>query len=71
MATSPLIKTAIIAIFLMILAALATAFRNLFSSKKRDGHTAVKALTVRVALSIGLIVVLGILYALGLIHPNG
>ena len=71
MTTSPIVKTFIIAVFVMILASLATAFFSLFKGRDRDGTTAVKALTVRVALSIGLVIVLGILYALGMISPNG
>lgn len=73
MADSPIIKTIIIAVFIMILVALATAGFNLFrrgSSDERDDNATVKALTVRVGLSFGLIIVIGVLYALGIIEPN-
>ena len=65
MTTSPVVKAFIIVVFVMILASLGTAFFSLFRGRDRDSTTAVKALTLRVALSIGLVVALGILYALG------
>ena len=72
MADSPLIKAFIIAIFVMILASLATAAFNLFRrGRRQESMATVKALTVRVALSFGLVIVLGVLYALGIIQPNG
>ncbi|MEQ8232128.1 MAG: DUF2909 domain-containing protein [Gammaproteobacteria bacterium] len=72
MADSPLIKVIVIAIFVMILASLATAAFNLFRRDRCQESTAtVKALTVRVALSFALVIVLGVLYALGIIEPNG
>ena len=71
MADSPVFKALIIAVFVMILVALATAGFNLFKRGERDDTTAVKALTARVALSFGLIIVLAVLYALGIIEPNG
>ena len=71
MTTSPIVKTAIIAIFVMILVALGTAFLSLFRRRKEDdGRATVKALTVRVALSIGLVVTIIVLNALGVISPN-
>jgi peptidoglycan biosynthesis protein MviN/MurJ (putative lipid II flippase) len=71
MTTSPIVKAAIIGIFVMILVALGTAFVSLFRRRKDDdGRTTVKALTVRVGLSIGLLVALIILNALGVISPN-
>lgn len=72
MADSPFVKALIIAMFVMILASLATAAFNLFRRDRRQESTAtVKALTIRVALSFALIIVLGVLYALGVIEPNG
>ena len=71
MATSPLVKIFIVSVFVMILISLGTAFVRLFGGRDREGTGTVKALTVRVALSIGLIAVIGILYALGYITPNG
>ena len=71
MTTSPVVKTVIIGMFVMILVALGSAFLSLFRRRKGDdGKATVKALTVRVGLSIGLVVVISILNALGVISPN-
>ncbi len=71
MTTSPLVKSVIIAIFVMILVALGTAFVSLFRRGKGDeGKATVQALTIRVGLSIGLVLVIFILNALGIISPN-
>ena len=71
MTTSPVVKSAIIAIFVMILVALGSAFMSLFRRRQGDdGKATVKALTVRVGLSIGLVVTIIILNALGIISPN-
>jgi uncharacterized BrkB/YihY/UPF0761 family membrane protein len=71
MATSPLIKTFIVVVFVMILISLGTAFVRLFIRRDRDDTGAVKALTVRVALSIALVAIIAALHAFGLITPNG
>ncbi len=66
----PIIKFIVIVLLLLIVGALATAFSALF--RGRDSGTAgVKALTVRVGLSIGLFILLMVLYALGIIEPRG
>ena len=71
MTTSPLVKAVIIGIFVMILVALGTAFVSLFRRRQDDdGKTTVQALTIRVGLSIGLVLVIIILNALGMISPN-
>lgn len=71
MTTSPVVKSVIIAIFIMILIALGSAFVSLFRRRGGDdGKATVKALTVRVGLSIGLVVTIIILNALGIISPN-
>ncbi len=70
MAPHPLIKFFIIAVLVMIIGALGSAFWTLFR-KREQGTAAVKALTLRVGLSMGLFAVLMILYALGIIEPNG
>lgn len=70
MTTSPLVKAVIIGIFVMILVALGTAFVSLFRRRQDDGKTTVQALTIRVGLSIGLVLVIIILNALGIISPN-
>jgi len=71
MADTPYIKALIVALFVLILVALGSAARSLFR-KGRDADSAatVKALTVRVALSFGLVLLLAVLYALGIIEPN-
>ena len=63
-------KTLVVAIFIAILASLGSA---LFSFMKDQGKTdrTVKALTVRVVLSIGLFVLLLVLGATGIIQPHG
>ena len=66
---SPIIKFLIIGLLILIVGALVTAFRALFRGQ-RNSKAAVKALTVRVGLSIGLFVLLMVLYALGLIEPH-
>ena len=71
MTTSPLVKIFIVSIFIMILISLGTAFVRLFSGRDREGPGTVEALTVRVVLSIGLVLVIGVLYLLGYITPNG
>jgi len=71
MTESPVVKYAIIAIFIMILASLGSAFVSLFRKQDQASNATVKALTVRVGLSIALIVAIAILHALGVISPNG
>jgi len=63
-------KTAIIVVLALILLSLATA---LFSMLKNDQDSVrtVKALTVRIALSIGLLIFIIIGYSFGLIAPHG
>jgi hypothetical protein len=70
MADSPLIKAFIIGIFILIVLSLGSAFLSLFRGKSADSTATVKALTVRVCLSIGLVVTIAVLHALGLITPN-
>ncbi|MGD9600209.1 MAG: DUF2909 domain-containing protein [Gammaproteobacteria bacterium] len=69
----PIIRYVIIGVLVLIVGALATAFKALFVGPRgKPGDTAgVKALTVRVGLSIGLFVLLMVLYALGIIEPRG
>lgn len=71
MADSAFAKSIIVVLFVLILASLATAFFNLFRGRDSDETATVKALTVRVVLSITLISIIAILYALGIITPNG
>jgi DNA-binding MltR family transcriptional regulator len=71
MTESPVVKYAIIAIFIMIVASLGSAFLSLFRKQDQASTATVKALTVRVGLSIALIVAIAILHTLGIISPNG
>ena len=70
MENHPFIKYVVIGILILIVGALATAFKALFHGP-RSGTAGVKALTLRVGLSIGLFVLLMVLYALGIIEPRG
>jgi hypothetical protein len=69
MITSPVIKFLVIAIFVMIAASLATAFFHLARDRGASDKT-VRALSVRIALSIALFIFLMILYATGVVGPN-
>lgn len=70
MENHPFIKFIVIGFLILIVGALATAFTSLFRGRE-SGTKGVKALTVRVGLSIGLFVLLMVLYALGIIEPHG
>ena len=69
----PLVKYIIFAVLVMIIAALGVALYHLATGRKRpaDDTTMVKALAVRVGLSIGLFTILMVLYLLGIVTPNG
>ena len=70
MESHPLIKYLIIGMLIMIIGSLGSAFWTLVRGRD-PGTSMVKALTIRVGLSIALFVLLMILYALGIIHPRG
>jgi putative copper export protein len=63
-------KLLIIAILVLILLSLGSGLVFLISDKGQKTRT-VKALTVRIALSLGLFVLLIVAYATGLITPHG
>jgi membrane protein implicated in regulation of membrane protease activity len=66
----PFIRYLVLAMLILIVGALGSAFVSVFH--RRDAGTAgVRALTIRVALSIGLFALLMVLYALGIIRPHG
>ena len=71
MESHPLIKYLIFALLIMIIGTLGAAFYKLFFRGHDDGTAGVKALTVRVGLSIALFIFLMVLYSLGIIHPHG
>jgi multisubunit Na+/H+ antiporter MnhF subunit len=67
----PFIKFIVIGMLILIVASLGTALYRLATERGREDSTAtVKALTIRVALSIALFAMLMILSALGIITPN-
>ena len=70
MENQPFIKFVVITLLIMIVVALASAFKTFFRGRD-SGMAGVKALTVRVGLSIGLFILLMVLYALGIIEPRG
>ena len=66
----PLYKILVIAVFMGILAALASALYQL-SRKGGDSKKMIRALAIRVGLSIALFLLLMILWSLGIITPHG
>ncbi|MBI2802415.1 MAG: twin transmembrane helix small protein [Gammaproteobacteria bacterium] len=67
----PIIKYVIIGMLILIIGTLGTALYSMLRGGREAGTSTVKALTLRVALSIALFVLLMVLYALGIIHPRG
>ena len=65
-----LIKAIVAIILLLILASLGSGLVFMIRDQGR-GPRAVKALTVRIALSVGLFLLLLLAYAAGLINPHG
>ena len=63
-------KIAVISIFLFILFSLGVALYA-FVKKERDSDKMIKALTFRIALSIGLLIFIMIGASMGLIAPHG
>ena len=66
----PFIKIIVIAMLIAIVVSLATALYKLATTRGDDSTDAVKALSIRVGLSIALFALLMILSALGIISPN-
>ncbi|HRD66135.1 MAG TPA: twin transmembrane helix small protein [Candidatus Competibacter sp.] len=65
-----LIKTIVILMLLLILASLGSGLFFLIRDQGRNPRT-VRALTVRIALSVTLFVLLMLAYATGLLTPHG
>ena len=65
-----LAKILVVAIFIGVLASLGSGLFFLVRDKGRSERT-VRALTMRVAISIGLLCLLVLLWSLGLIEPHG
>jgi apolipoprotein N-acyltransferase len=68
--TAPMIKFLIIACLLAIIVSLGSGLFHLVNDKG-DSKKMVKALTVRVALSVALFILLIIAWSQGLIQPHG
>ena len=66
----PLYRILVIAVFIGILAALGSALYQL-SRKGGDSRKMIRALAIRVGLSIALFLLLMILWYLGIITPHG
>jgi hypothetical protein len=64
------IKLLVIAALLAIVASLGSALYHL-SSRQGDPQKMVRALTLRVGLSVGLFILLLVAWKLGYIHPHG
>jgi hypothetical protein len=64
-------KYLIILFLVLIIGSLGKALYHLSSSGPSDSGKMVKALTVRIALSVALFVLLMVAYALGWISPQG
>ena len=65
-----LAKLVVVAIFIGVLASLGSALLYLVKDRGQSDRT-VKALTMRVGISMGLLCLLVLLWALGLIQPHG
>ena len=65
-----LAKLVVVAIFIGVLASLASALLHLVKDRGQSDRI-VKALTMRVGISIALLCLLVLLWALGLIQPHG
>lgn len=64
------VKTIIVLVFLAIVGSLVSGLLYLVKDKGQTDRT-VKALTVRIALSVGLFALLLVLFSMGLIDPHG
>jgi hypothetical protein len=69
MQDQPLVRFIVVLMLIMIVGSLASAFVSLFRNKGQGTGT-VKALTIRVGLSIALFVMLMVLASLGIIEPR-
>lgn len=69
MAETPFVKFIVIVMLVLIVGSLGSGLYGLFKEDSDDRRT-VKALTLRVGLSLALFVMLMVLSALGVIEPN-
>lgn len=63
-------KTVIIFVFILIIASLGMALKYLFTDGERSSRT-IKALTLRIGLSLALFFLLLLGYQAGILHPHG
>ncbi len=63
-------KTVIIFVFILIIASLGMALKYLFIDGERSSRT-IKALTLRIGLSLALFFLLLLGYQTGILHPHG
>lgn len=66
-----LLKAFVVVILLLILASLASGLVFMIRGGGQDSRRMVKALTLRIGLSVGLFFMLLLAYAAGLINPHG
>ena len=71
MSDSLIAKSMILITFAAIILSLGYAFVNMMRRGEKDDTKTVKALTVRVFLSVALVVTILVLNSLGVISPNG
>jgi cytochrome bd-type quinol oxidase subunit 2 len=65
------VKLVIVIILAAIVASMGSALFHLVHDRKGETRKMVRALTVRISLSVALFVLLFVAYALGLIEPHG
>lgn len=65
------VKIVILAILAAIVVSMGSALFHLVHDRKGETRKMVRALTVRISLSVALFILLFIAYALGLIEPHG
>jgi hypothetical protein len=65
------VKLVIVAILAAIVVSMGSALFHLVHDRKGETKKMVRALTVRISLSVALFILLFVAYALGLIEPHG
>lgn len=65
------VKLIVVALLAAIVVSMGSALFHLVHDRKGETKKMVRALTVRISLSVALFVLLFIAYALGLIEPHG
>ncbi len=65
------IKLLVVAIFIGIIVSLGSALFHLVSDRKGETRNMVRALTIRISLSVALFILLFVAWAAGWIQPHG